>query len=126
MLDSSQLDHTLTGSPNTPNANFGFVSKYKSYMDDWAAQRSTLPSYMPQLIESIENDLQTSRCLTDFNEEQWQSFLQRYDEHGGMDWDSVNYHVSFRWDTTNVPRDLEIRADLCAPEPSSTPICEIQ
>ena len=114
-------------------------------MDNWATERSIFPSNIPRLIKNIEDDLKISRSLNDLNEQelgqlekQWQSYFQKYDEQSGTDWNSVNYAVSFTWQT-NVPRGAEfpqIRPNICALNSSSssspasstitsTPMCAI-
>lgn len=125
------LDLWLSQNPSIPNANFGFATRYRSYMNDLISQRSQIPSFVKLLFESIYQDLYQGPGTAGFIQAErdslvvaWAAYWNTYGvPEKQSSWD---FTLSWTWDTSNVRRDVSKRADSCPITQAPKPSCSLQ
>ncbi|KAL8720006.1 MAG: hypothetical protein Q9225_003077 [Loekoesia sp. 1 TL-2023] len=106
-------DTYLSQNPGLPRANFGWASKYKTYMDDYVNYRNGASArLLPNLLATIGADLNVAnnnvRGKVQSEWDQWSnlhnSMTAYYGAHGPGASD-LNWAIKWEWDTNNVKRD---------------------
>ena len=127
-----RLDLWLSQNPSIPNANFGFATRYRSYMNDLISQRSQIASFVKLLFENIHDDLYHALGTAGFRQDEydllllaWAAYWNNYGvPERRSSWD---FTISWTWDTSNVRRDVSKRADSCPiTAPAPKPSCSLQ
>lgn len=110
---SQFIDQSLAADPTIPRYDFGFAQQYKDYMNNLATQWNDVPAYVTQLINSVGQDLKTSRQMQDVVNSEWDpmyqvwaNYLTQYENTNNAAW---KYSISLAFDTTNIKRDFQLQ-----------------
>ena len=81
-------------------------------MNDFAIHWNDVPAYVTELIDSVGEDLTTSRQMQDVFISEWNAMFQlwaNYLAQKGPNGAAWKYSISLAFDTTNIKRDLQLQ-----------------